>query len=127
MKSDRTVFVVMMNGDRAVGQSMSALIDSIGYTVHVYDSGEDFRAAHKPSLDGCLIIDLSLLNHGAFQFIEELASAGFHIPIIVTAEYNPAAVNASALPTSVIALLQKPFIDELLTDTIEHALARSHY
>ena len=127
MESDRTVFVVMMDGDRAVGDSLRALIDSIGYTVRVYGSGEDFRSAHKPSLRGCLVIDLNPSDRSAVQFIENLFDAGFDMPIIVTTEYDPAVERVWALPAGVVALLQRPFLDELLADTIERALAANPY
>ena len=86
-----------------------------------------FRTSQKSSLRGCLVVDLSLSDQIAIQFIEDLSGAGFDIPVIVTADYDPDIGNMPALPASVIALLQKPFMDGLLADTIELAFAGNRY
>ena len=70
MTSDRTVFVVTMNDDRAVRDSIKALLDSIGHSVRVCDSAEDFISLYKPDLQGCLILDMCLSDRSALQFID---------------------------------------------------------
>ncbi len=121
---EKTVFVVMINGDRAVADSMAALIGSMGYAVRVYDSCEEFVSAYVPDQRGCVVIDLDLSDHKAVQLVEDLPTRGVALPIIMMAEYDPAAAAVSALPAGVIVLLQKPFMDELLADTIEQAFTR---
>ena len=125
MTSDRTVFVVMMNGDRAVRDSLQALLDSMGHTVRIYGSGQEFLTAYETSHRGCLILDVRLSDPSALRFLDDLAAQRIDIPIIITTACDPAAAGTLVMSAGVVAVLGKPFMDELLVDTIEQAFALS--
>ena len=116
--SDRTVFVV--DHDAAVRESLQVLLESIGLTVEVYGSGQAFRAAYDPEHCGCLVLDL-LQSTSGLDLLDYLSVHGVDIPAILIAWCCDATTRARAAQAGVVALLKKPFEDQLLLDTIEHA------
>lgn len=123
MAADGTVYVVTMACDRTVGESIKALLDSAGYLVCLYESGDDFISSYKPGSRACLIVDVGLPDRSALRLIKDLPNMGIDIPIVVTAEYDPENANAAALPVNVEAYLLKPFKEELLVAAIDQVLA----
>ena len=116
--SNRTIFVV--DDDAAIRESLQALLESIGLTVEAYGSGQAFRAAYDPDQCGCLVIDLHLSTNG-LDILDDLSIHGVDIPAILITWCCDPATRARAAQAGVVALLEKPFEDQLLLDTIERA------
>ena len=123
MTSDRTVFVVMLDGDSAVGDSLKALLDSVGIIVEVYRSRLAFLMAFQPDRHGCLVVDLPPDTSG-LEFVDEIVALGIGMPVILLSPTVPAIKENRALPAQVVAVIEKPFMDQPFVDAIESAFAR---
>ena len=120
MSSDRTVFVVMLNGDSAVGDSLKALLDSAGIDVEVYRTRLAFLAAHRSAQHGCLVLDLPA-EPGGLAFVDSLVTHGIDLPVILLTPSVAAIAADRTIPAQVVATIEKPFMDQPLVDAIERA------
>lgn len=74
--------VHIVDDDEAVRDSLSALLESMGFTVATYDSAETFLAAPAAS-GGCIVVDVRMPGMGGLELQEEIARRGGRIPVIM--------------------------------------------
>jgi two-component system response regulator FixJ len=118
-----TVFIV--DDDDAVRDSLKVLLEFQDYRVRDYPSGAAFLAAEQPPHNGCLVLDLHMPVMSGFELLDILTASRFDLPVILITGRNDAAVQARADASGAIALLEKPFDDDVLLQTIRRALAIS--
>ncbi|MBI3709326.1 MAG: response regulator [Proteobacteria bacterium] len=116
-----TVFIV--DDDDAVRDSLKALLEFQDYRVRDYPSGAAFLAAEQPPHKGCLVLDLHMPVMSGFELLDILTASRFDLPVILITGRNDAAVRARADGSGAVALLEKPFDDDVLLQTIRRALA----
>ncbi len=68
--SEQTVYVVEDN--QAVRDSMRALLKSVGYTVEVFRSSEEFLEAQPFPARGCILLDLHMPEKASFPTIPKI-------------------------------------------------------
>ena len=76
-----TVFVV--DDDRAMRDSLSWLLDSVGLRVRSYATAAEFLADHDPAQPGCLVLDVRMPGMSGLDLQAELARRGVELPTIV--------------------------------------------
>ena len=118
--SEQTVYVV--EDDRAVRDSLRALLMSAGYTVEVFGSSEEFLEAWPLPARGCILLDLNGPKMGSFHVLEALEERHVDIPVILISGRIDAATRAFALKAGAVALLEKPLEQVSLFEAIRHAL-----
>ncbi len=110
------IFVV--DDDPAVRDSLQQLLESIGFTVETYGSGEELLD-REGSLDGaCVLLDLKLPGLNGLEVLEILAARHSDACMIVISGHGDAAMKARATRAGAAAMLEKPLRDELLLSTI---------
>ena len=114
------IFIVA--DDRAVRDSMRQLLESIGFTVETYGSGDSFLE-HASSLDSaCVLLDLKLPGLDGLEILESLAQRPYDTSVILITGYDDETTRAKALRAGAVAILQKPVRDELLLRTIRRVM-----
>jgi two-component system response regulator FixJ len=121
MAREATVFVV--DDDPAMRKSLRWLLQSVGLTVEVFDSGEAFLARVDASACGCLILDLRMPGMGGLGLQEALTARGVDVPTIIVTGYAEVPSAVRAMKAGAIDFLEKPFSDEALLERVRHALA----
>ena len=66
MKQPPTVFII--DDDRAVTASLSAVLQAHGYAVQCFESSMEFLAEQDPSHVGCILIDLITQKASGAQY-----------------------------------------------------------
>ena len=114
--------VVVIDDDEAIRDSMAALLASAGFLVKTYDSGSEFLKSPDRSAGTCLVIDCQMPGVDGFELIDRLASEGEPAPVILMTGNCGPSIRSRAHSTGALAVLEKPFSEELLLDAIRRAL-----
>lgn len=117
-----TVYVV--EDDAPVRDSLVALLESEGFVVVAFASGEAFLAHFHPSGDACLVLDLALPGTSGLELLEMLGKRQHHLPIIVVTGNADLRVRARALDLGAAAVFVKPSDPVLLVESIRDTLSR---
>jgi len=115
-----TVFVV--DDDRAMRESLTWLLDSVGLRVRSYATAADFLAEHDPAQPGCLVLDVRMPGMSGLDLQAELARRGVELPTIVITGHAEVSMAVRAVKAGAIDFIEKPFSDQLLLDRVRQAL-----
>jgi two-component system, LuxR family, response regulator FixJ len=115
-----TVFVV--DDDRAMRESLSWLLDSVGLHVRSYATAADFLADYDPAQPGCLVLDVRMPGMSGLDLQAELARRGVELPTIVITGHAEVSMAVRAVKSGAIDFIEKPFSDQLLLDRVRQAL-----
>jgi FixJ family two-component response regulator len=115
-----TVYVV--EDDEPVRDSLVALLESEGFNVAAFSSGEAFLAHFHPAGDACLVLDLALPGQSGLELLEILGARAHHLPVFVFTGNADLRVRAKALDLGAEAVFVKPSDPRLLIETIRDAL-----
>jgi FixJ family two-component response regulator len=115
-----TCFVV--DDDASVRQSLSFLIESIGYRVETFDCADAFLAREPHGGIGCIISDVKMpgMNGLALQDIVERGNSP--LPIIFITGHGDLPMGVAAMKKGAVDFLVKPFDEEDLIAAIEAAM-----
>jgi two-component system response regulator FixJ len=91
--------------------------------VETFDDAEDFRA-HGVRPLGCLVLDIRMPGSSGLELQARLAATRPDLPVVVITAHPTADVHARARAAGAVAVLEKPFEDELLLAAVTRALAR---
>ncbi|MFB3150185.1 MAG: response regulator transcription factor [Alphaproteobacteria bacterium] len=110
--------IFIVDDDPAVRDSLQQLLESIGFTVEAYGSGEELLD-RGGSLDrACVLLDLKLPGLNGLEVLEILAAQHSDAGVIVITGHGDAATKARVTRAGASAMLEKPLRDELLISTI---------
>lgn len=113
--------ITIVDDDEAVRHSLQALLEAAGFSVAIFESGEDFLAAGAET--ACVILDLHLPGLDGVETMRRLHGGGAATPVIlVSARLDPGA-RIRAARDGAVAVLQKPLQEGLLLECISRALA----
>ena len=115
-----TVFVV--DDDRAMRESLSWLLDSVGLRVRSYATAAEFLADHDPAQPGCLVLDVRMPGMSGLDLQAELARRGVELPTIVITGHAEVSMAVRAVKAGALDFIEKPFSDQLLLDRVRQAL-----
>ncbi len=114
--------IFIVDDDPAVRDSMRQLLESIGFTVEAYGSGESFLEQASPLEGACLLLDLKLPGLNGLEVLEALAERPYDTSVILITGYGDETTRARALGAGAVAILQKPVRDELLLRTLRRVM-----
>jgi two-component system response regulator FixJ len=120
MTSKPTVFVVDDNA--GVRKSMHALMESAGFGIETYASGEEFLAAYDPERPGCLVLDVRLRRTSGLDLQDELRRRKATLPIIVLTGHGDVPTSVRALKAGAADFLQKPVPPKVLLERVRAAI-----
>jgi len=115
-----TVFVV--DDDRAMRDSLSWLLDSVGLRVRSYATAAEVLADHDPAQPGCLVLDVRMPGMSGLDLQAELARRGVELPTIVITGHAEVSMAVRAVKAGALDFIEKPFSDQLLLDRVRQAL-----
>jgi FixJ family two-component response regulator len=120
--AEPTVFVV--DDDKGVRRSLTALGRAHGLAVEAYATGEAFLAAYDPARPGCLILDVRLeAGKNGLDLQDELRRRGHDLPIIVMTGYGNVSASVRSFRGGAVDFLEKPVVPRVLLSRIREALA----
>lgn len=117
-----TIFIV--DDDPSIRESTKLLLESVGFNVKTYVSGQDFLKAKVQADLGCLILDVRMPGLSGLDLQEKLLSAKTPLPVIFITGHGTVPMSVRAMKAGAVDFLQKPFEEQELLDVINRAIAR---
>ncbi|MEX2141412.1 MAG: response regulator [Pirellulales bacterium] len=107
MKADQTIFIV--DDEKAVRESVAALLRAHKLRVELFASGEEFLAVYDGGRPGCLVADMRLEGGmSGVQLQQALLERGGRLPVIMITGHVDEKSAKDALAKGALCVLQKP-------------------
>jgi FixJ family two-component response regulator len=116
--------VAIVDDDASVCRALKRLVRSLGYTGATFERGEDFldRLARLPSFcPHCVVLDMHMPGLSGIEVQQRLARTA--LPVIFITAHDEPGLRKKVLAAGAVALLLKPFGDEIFLETLQAALA----
>ncbi len=123
MKEEKPI-IFIVDDDPSVRESTKFLLESVGFNVKTYASGQDFLKAKVQADLGCLILDVRMPGLSGLDLQEKLLSAKTPLPMIFITGHGTVPMSVRAMKAGAVDFLQKPFEEQELLDAINKAITR---
>ena len=90
-----------------------------------YATAEAFLNELGPEACGCVVTEFRLLGINGIDLQQALAADGFALPVIFVTAYPETTLTVSAMQNGAVTVLEKPFREQELWDSISKALRRN--
>jgi len=123
MDSQATRIIALIDDDAGVRHSFRFLLETAGYAVETYESGQHFLAeAEMPRL-ACLLLDQKMPQLTGLEVLAKLRAAGMATPALLVTDMPLPALIRRAAELGASAVLEKPLTQDDLLARIEAALS----
>ena len=123
MKQKKILAVIgIVDDDESVRDSISSLLRSAGYKTESFESAEAYLNSDRASEPNCLLLDVRMPGLSGLQLQSELNQQKVSIPVIFITAHPDEQVRERALSEGAVAVLGKPFNDEVLLGAIDSAV-----
>ncbi|MEC5397712.1 response regulator transcription factor [Uliginosibacterium sp. H1] len=116
--------VHIVDDDEALRDSLVWLLESTGLAVSAYASAEEFLAAWRPDITGCLVLDVRMPGMSGLELYEKLNGMHSTLPVIFITGHGDVPMAVSALKKGAVDFIEKPFNDRDMLKLIEQCLAQ---
>lgn len=116
--------VYVLDDDRSVLTATESLLRSAGFFVETFETPERFRAALRPDVPSCLVLDIRLKSGNGLDLQECLGREGVAIPIVFITGHGDIPMTVRAMKAGAVHFLTKPFRDHDLLAAVQEALER---
>lgn len=117
--------IAIIDDDAAVRDSLAELLSSAGYHVCTYCTGLEFLEAARTTMPDGVIIDHQMPEMTGLELAERLGHAILQTKLIMISGNLTDTIRTRAMRAGIVAILEKPFSDNLLLATIESQLGRA--
>jgi FixJ family two-component response regulator len=117
-----TVFIV--DDDPSVRKSLTRVVASAGYRVHVFASAQEFLGREPATGPCCLVLDVRMPGLTGLDLQKTLADAHRRTAIVFITGHGDIAMGVEAMKAGAVDFLTKPFAGKELLDAIQRALAK---
>jgi len=115
-----TIYVI--DDDDSIRRSLELLFRSIGYDVRVFADARGFLDAGEPQPPACILLDIRMGSMSGLQLQEVLRERGCNLPIVFMSAHADVPVAVSAMKGGASDLIEKPFSEPFLLDTVQRVL-----
>lgn len=115
--------VYLVDDDESIRFLMHTLLEGDGIGVATYATAEEFLAAYRPGLSGCLVLDLHLPGISGLELQKILVQKGMQMPIIFFTAQGSVPKAVMALKNGAVDFVEKPFDNKDLLRRIREYLS----
>ena len=116
--------VAVVDDDPSMRKALERLLVNQGYAVATFPSADEYSAARAAECRAdCVVLDVRMPGVTGLELQRQFAAAGEAMPIVMITGHGSAAIREQALANGAVAVLDKPFSDEMLLTAIRRALA----
>ena len=113
-----TPHAYLVDDDEAIRDSLGWLLQSRGVNCTAYASAEDFLDAWRPSLTGCILLDIRMAGMSGPELFDRLRERGSTLPVIFFTGHGDVPMAVSALKNGAFDFVEKPCNDNELVDRV---------
>ena len=118
--------VHVVDDDAGLRRSLRFLLDSVGWTVKLYASAEEFLDLAAPPIQpSCLLLDIRMPAMSGLELQQVLRERGLLLPILFMTGHADVSMAVQALKSGASDFIEKPFKDLVLLDAVAVAIRRS--
>jgi FixJ family two-component response regulator len=119
MSPERIIAVI--EDDTSYSKGLARLLGTLGFTVELYASAEDYST--RTSKADLLLVDIHLGGISGLDLKRRLAMSGSQLPVIFMSALQDDATCKTAMSLGCVAYLNKPFSASVLIDALNRAPA----
>jgi two-component system response regulator FixJ len=120
MPSQPIVYIV--DDDKAIRDSLSFLMKSVGFESRAYTSAEAFLDQADLVKPGCLVVDVRMQGMSGLELQHLLSERGSKLPVIIITGHGDVPMAVQAMKAGAVDFLEKPYNNELLITRIRQCL-----
>lgn len=117
--------IYIVDDDEAVRESVQTLLETYGYDVHVFASGEEFLGGFDGRRNACLVLDVNMPAMNGLELLRLVGKQWTALPVIMITGRSEGANKVRLSAEGAVDFLQKPFSDTAIVEAIERALGRT--
>jgi FixJ family two-component response regulator len=114
--------VLIIDDDPSVLNALARLVRSAGYDVRAFGLPSALLSAQIPADHACMVVDVNLPEMNGVELCQTLARSGRGLPVIFITGRDDATTMALIRQAPCVAVLFKPFDENLLLPAISQAL-----
>jgi FixJ family two-component response regulator len=123
MQQEHGGMVYIVEDDALMRRALVRLTEAAGFAAQGFATGEEFLAADHGSLPACVILDLRLPDMHGLEVQRRLRRSDPQLGVVIVTGYGDDLTRREAAESGAVAILSKPFDDEMLLDAIRDAMA----
>ena len=120
MQSDAMIFIV--DDEEVVRDALGLLVKSVGLQSTGFSTAQEFLDKYKPVEMGCLVLDVRMPGMSGIELLEKLQTLKNNLPTIVMTGHGDVKMAVRAMKIGALDFVEKPFNDQAMLDSIQHAL-----
>lgn len=110
--------IIIIDDDKAVRDSMYALLDSAGFSVSPFTSAMQFLRTGGLALACCIIVDVHMPEMTGIEFLELMHKTHPSMPVVLISGNISPSLQARATRAGAKAVFEKPFDQDGLLDVL---------
>jgi len=114
--------IYVVDDDVAVGDSIEALLSSVGYETEVFTSARQFLASFDPCAAACILLDVSMPEMDGVTLLESMGADRRGVPVIMVTGHGDVPLAVRAMRAGAADFVEKPFEEARLLQSIELAI-----
>lgn len=121
--------VLLVDDDEGIRNSVRYLLASVGVDCRTFASGRELlelKAQGAPAVPGCILLDIRMPGMSGIEVLAELKRLGCTLPVIMVTGHGDVPLAVAAMKAGAEDFIEKPYKDQLLLDTVNAAIRKSH-
>ncbi len=118
--------VLVVDDDEPVRDSLQALLESAGYVVATFASGQALLAGIGGHDAVCLVADIRMPEMDGMELQQEMVRREIALPVIFVTGHGDVALAVRAMKAGSFDFIEKPYDENTLLQSVERAIAASH-
>jgi two-component system response regulator FixJ len=118
------IVVHVVDDEEPVRTSLAFLLGANGFAVRTHASAAAFLEIASTIKNGCLVTDLRMPDIDGVELLRRLRVDGAMLPAIVVTGHGDVQMAVEAMKNGAMDFIEKPFSDEVLLESIHHAVER---
>jgi FixJ family two-component response regulator len=117
-----SVFVHIVDDEKAVRESLGDLLRSMDYKVALHGSAAEFLKVELPDVPACLVLDVRLPETSGLELQEYLTRINIRLPVILMTGHGDIPMSVKAMKAGAVDFLTKPIRSQDLLDAVAAAI-----
>jgi len=115
--------VHVVDDDAGLRRSLRFLLDSVGWSVCLHASAEEFLDAVKPpGAPCCVLLDIRMPSMSGLELQQVLRERGIRLPIVFMTGHADVSMAVQAMKSGACDFIEKPFKDQVVLDAVAAAI-----
>ena len=101
--------IYIVDDDEAIRDSLKTLLETHGFSIHLYSDGERFLEADLMGISGPVLLDVRMPGRNGLEALEEALNVNKTLKIVVMSGHADVAMAVMALKKGALDFIEKPF------------------